>query len=84
MRWPSASRGGKEIDFIATGFWGRCYIQVTETMAVPETRERELAPRMAIQDNYEKLVITMELAPDADISGIKIINAFDFLLSTEV
>lgn len=65
-------------------FGGRCYIQVTETMAAPETRERELAPLMAIQDNYEKLVITMELAPDADISGIKIINAFDFLLSTEV
>ena len=52
-------------------------------MAVPVTRERELAPLMAMQDNYEKMVITMESALDSDIGGIKLVNALDFLLDAE-
>jgi len=75
--------GDKEIDFIATSSGKKRYIQVTETMAAPETRERELAPLMAVQDNYEKMVIAMEPALDNDIGGIKIVNALNFLLSTE-
>jgi len=73
--------GDKEIDFIATSSEKKRYIQVTETMAVPETREREIAPLMAVQDNYEKTVITMEPALDTDINGIKIVNPLDFLLN---
>lgn len=75
--------GDKEIDFIATSSGKKRYIQVTETMAAPETRERELAPLMAVQDNYEKMVITMEPALDSDIGGIKLVNALDFLLDAE-
>lgn len=75
--------GDKEIDFIATSSGKKRYIQVTETMAAPETRERELAPLMAVQDNYEKVVITMEPSLDADINGIRIVNALDFLLDPE-
>lgn len=75
--------GDKEIDFIATSSGKKRYIQVTETMAALETRDRELAPLMAVQDNYEKMVITMEPALDHDIDGIKIVNALDFLLDTE-
>lgn len=75
--------GDKEIDFIATSSGKKRYIQVTETMAAPETRERELAPLMAVQDNYEKMVITMEPALDSDIDGIKLVNALDFLLDAE-
>ena len=44
----------KEIDFIATSNGPKRYIQVTETMSDSETRKRELAPLMAVQDNYEK------------------------------
>lgn len=75
--------GDKEIDFIATSSGKKRYIQVTETMAAPVTRERELAPLMAMQDNYEKMVITMESALDSDIGGIKLVNALDFLLDAE-
>ena len=75
--------GDKEIDFIATSSGKKRYIQVTETMAAPGTRERELAPLMEVQDNYEKMVITMESALDSDIGGIKLVNALDFLLDAE-
>lgn len=73
----------KEIDFIATSNGPKRYIQVTETMSDSETRKRELAPLMAVQDNYEKVVITMDQPLDTDINGIKIVNALDFLLDGE-
>lgn len=73
--------GEKEIDFIATKTNEKKYIQVTESMLSPETRERELAPLRAIRDNYEKIVIAMDHGLETDIDGIKIINAIDFLLS---
>lgn len=73
----------KEVDFIVNANGVRQYIQVTETMTSPETRERELSPLMAIHDNYEKFVITMDSSLDTNIDGIQLVNALDFLLSGE-
>ena len=70
----------KEVDFIATKTDEKKYIQVTESMTSPETRERELAPLQKISDNYEKLVIAMDPGLTQDQDGIKIVNAIDFLL----
>lgn len=70
----------KEVDFIATKTDEKKYIQVTESMAAPETRERELAPLEKIADNYEKIVIAMEPGLMQDQAGIKIMSAIDFLL----
>ena len=71
----------KEVDFIATKTDEKKYIQVTESMTAPETRERELAPLRKIPDNYEKIVIAMEPGLAQDQDGIKIVNAIDFLLN---
>ena len=71
----------KEVDFIATKTDEKKYIQVTEAMTSPETRERELAPLQKISDNYEKLVIAMDPGLTQDQDGIKIVSAIDFLLS---
>lgn len=70
----------QEVDFIATKADEKKYIQVTESMGSPETRERELAPLRKIRDSYEKMVIALacDLAQTQD--GIKIIRALDFLL----
>jgi len=70
----------KEVDFIATKADEKKYIQVTESMMSPETRERELASLKRIPDNYEKIVIAMETGLEQDQEGIKIVNAIDFLL----
>lgn len=71
----------KEVDFIATKTDEKKYIQVTESMTAPETRERELSPLQKIADNYEKVVIAMDPGLAQDQDGIKIVSAIDFLLS---
>lgn len=70
----------KEVDFIATKADEKKYIQVTESMDAPETRERELSALRKIPDNYEKMVICMNTGLNQDQDGIRIINAIDFLL----
>ena len=70
----------QEVDFIATKTDEKKYIQVTETMNAPETRERELAPLRKIRDSYEKIVIALECDLAQMQDGIKIIRALDFLL----
>ena len=70
----------KEVDFIATKTDEKKYIQVTEFMTSPETRERELSPLQKIPDNYEKIVIAMDAGLEQDQDGIRLVNAIDFLL----
>ena len=70
----------QEVDFIATKADEKKYVQVTESMNAPETRERELAPLCKIRDSYEKIVIALESNLTQTQDGIKIIRALDFLL----
>lgn len=72
--------GDREIDFIATNADEKKYIQVTESMNDPVTRERELAPLRKIRDNYEKLIIARTCDAPLDQDGIKLIRLTDFLL----
>lgn len=69
-----------EIDFIATKSDEKHYIQVTESMNAPETRERELEPLRRVRDNYEKTVIALECDMPMVQDGVKIVRAIDFLL----
>ena len=70
----------KEVDFIATNAEEKRYIQATESMNKPTTRERELAPLRMIRDNYEKIVIAGNCNHPITEDGIKIIRLTDFLL----
>lgn len=70
----------REVDFIATNASEKRYIQVTESMNEPATRERELAPLRMIRDNYEKTVIAGSCDFPMTEDGIKIIKLTDFLL----
>ncbi|MCK9276371.1 MAG: ATP-binding protein [Syntrophales bacterium] len=72
--------GDREVDFIATNASEKRYIQVTESMNDPATRERELAPLRRIRDNYEKLVIAGDCDNPVTLDGIKLIKLTDFLL----
>ncbi|MGN0505242.1 MAG: ATP-binding protein [Lachnospiraceae bacterium] len=72
--------GDKEVDFIASKADRKQYIQVTENMAVPETRERELAPLRMIRDNFEKIVLIGSGENEMTEDGIKIRKLTDFLL----
>lgn len=70
----------QEVDFIVTKTDEKKYIQVTETMNAPETRERELAPLRKIRDSYEKIVIALDCDSTQTQDGIKLVKALDFLL----
>lgn len=69
-----------EVDFVATSASEKLYIQVTESMMDESVRERELKPLRKIQNNYEKLVITLSKALDDNYEGVRVENIVDWLL----
>lgn len=73
--------GDKEVDFVAEKPNEKLYIQVTESMATPEVRERELRPLKLINDNYEKIVLSMDRDFINSYDGIKSLNLIDWLLN---
>ncbi len=73
--------GETEIDFVAEKPNDKLYIQVTESMLSPETRERELRPLRMIPDNYEKIVLSMDRDCITSYDGIKSLYLIDWLLS---
>jgi len=73
--------GETEVDFVAEKPNDKIYIQVTESMQSPETRERELRPLYMIPDNYEKIVLSMDRSYITSYDGIKSLNVIDWLLS---
>jgi predicted AAA+ superfamily ATPase len=73
----------KEVDFVAVSPSEKIYYQVTETLAGDETRKRELAPLIAIPDNYEKVILSMDRNFMESYEGIKIKNILDFMLEPD-
>ncbi|WP_368501503.1 ATP-binding protein [Phascolarctobacterium sp.] len=72
--------GETEIDFVAEKPNDKLYIQVTESMQLPETRERELRPLRMISDNYEKIILSMDRSYINSYDGIKSLYLIDWLL----
>lgn len=72
-----------EVDFIAEKPDEKLYIQVTETMLGEATRQRELRPLRLINDNYEKVVLSMDKSFIKSYEGIKAMNIIDFLLEEQ-
>ena len=73
--------GETEVDFVAEKPNDKVYIQVTESMQSPETRERELRPLRMIGDNYEKIILSMDRSFINSYEGIKSLNLIDWLLA---
>ena len=69
-----------EVDFIATKADEKLYVQVTESMTSDDVRTRELTPLMKINDNYEKIVLSMNPGLDSSYEGIKSINLMEWLM----
>lgn len=70
-----------EVDFIATTADNKLYVQVTESMASEDVRKRELAPLQKINDNYEKIVLSMETGMEHSYDGIKSLNICEWLIN---
>lgn len=72
--------GELEIDFIAIKPNEKKYYQVSRTILDEKVEEREKRSLLAINDNYEKTIITMDNTKPKIIDGINIINIIDFLM----
>lgn len=71
----------KEVDFIATKFNEKLYVQVSDTLLEEATRTRELASLNAINDNFEKIILTLDnIFVGTNDEGIKVINLLDWLV----
>ena len=71
--------GELEIDFIAEKSGSKVYYQVSASVLDPVTFEREITPLRRVQDNYPKLIITMDDI-SSDNEGIQQVNVVDFCL----
>lgn len=70
-----------EVDFVAFKNDEITYFQVTASMINQTTFERELSPLKSIQDNYRKIILTLDKFTIGNYEGIEVINAIDWLLS---
>lgn len=61
----------KEIDFVAEKHGKTIYIQVVYLLANKETVEREFGNLLAIDDNFEKLVVSLDETKFSDFKGIR-------------
>lgn len=73
-------RGG-EIDFIAEKDSEIKYIQVACTIEEESTIEREFGNLEKIDDNYEKMVVTLSQSFPNSYRGIRVCNLLEFLTS---
>lgn len=70
-----------EVDFIAAKADDKLYVQVTEAMTNEDVRKRELAPLQKINDNYEKIILSLNPGMDSTYDGIKSLPLIDWLIN---
>jgi len=70
----------KEVDFLAVRQDEKKYLQVTQSLMNEAVKARELAPLLAIPDNYEKVILSMDRSYITDHEGIRYVNILDFLM----
>lgn len=71
-----------EIDFVAVSPTERIYYQVTRSLLSEDVENREKRSLLAINDNYKKIILTMDIAYNKTIEGIEVKNIVDFLLES--
>ena len=69
-----------EVDFVAMDDKGMTYYQVSATVRDEKTLKRELASLQSINDQYPKILLTLDDDPEMEYAGIRKFNALDWLL----
>ena len=70
-----------EIDFIAIKPNERVYYQVSRSILDERVEEREKKSLLAINDNYRKVILTMDNVKNKELDGIEVINIIEFLMN---
>lgn len=73
-----------EIDFIAIKPNERVYYQVSRSIMDEKVEEREKKSLLLINDNYKKVILTMDNVKNKQIDGIYVVNIIDFLLEGQL
>lgn len=73
--------GDREVDFVAERPDERLYVQVTLQLATPETIEREFSVLEKIDDNHQKMVLSLDEFQMINRGGIRHVYLLDFLLA---
>ncbi|MEI6150392.1 MAG: ATP-binding protein [bacterium] len=63
--------GDREIDFVAERDGLKMYIQVAYLLTTKATMEREIAPLLAVKDNYPKLLLTLDREGSDNYEGVQ-------------
>lgn len=71
-----------EIDFVTVSPNEKIYYQVTRSLLSEDVENREKKSLLAINDNYKKVILTMDMAYNKIIEGIEVKNIVDFLLES--
>lgn len=71
-----------EIDFVAISPNEKIYYQVTRSLLSEDVENREKKSLLAINDNYKKVILTMDMDYNKIIEGIEVKNIVDFLLES--
>jgi len=69
----------KEIDFVAEKDGQKIYIQAAYLIGDKTTKDREFGNLLAIPDNYQKIVVSMDKLIGRDYQGIQHRQIIDFL-----
>lgn len=75
--------GDAEVDFVAIDQGQKAYYQVALSVRDSQTMQRELAPLIALSDNFPKYLITLDNDPLCFHDGIKQIYAPNWLAGKE-
>lgn len=73
--------GANEIDFVCEKNGEKLYIQVALSLFETQTIEREFGNLLKINDNYKKIVITLDKFDGNSYNGIETMDLREFLLS---
>ncbi len=69
-----------EIDFVASNSQEKFYVQVTQSLKEEAVYNREIRALEAIDDNYPKIILSMDRTFRSDYKGIQFKYILDFLL----
>jgi predicted AAA+ superfamily ATPase len=72
--------GNIEVDFAAQNQKEKIYFQISESLLDKKTLEREIKPLKEINDNYRKIILSLDKHFAETIDGIEVKNIIDWLL----
>ena len=72
-----------EVNFVAENPNDIRYYQVTQTLKDEQVKLREIRSLESIDNNYEKIILTMDRLISNNFNGIKVINIIDWLIKGE-